>query len=386
MASKPKRAVRSGKHKVVGIDSVSVATAVSTNTALSFTSCAARCDSDGKVPPCNRGMAHGWNFQIYAVTTTPVPLELQHTLAAQLVHFTVSVPDFELKALFEFPCVEKNHQKLLQKLRGDQIGLTDCWMKLIHNRDQLNQLLVALIPPTVDDSPFATRRSNQGVTIQLQEQFSELALQLANECEAEHIWSSRLQVLQAMYSKLESVSNAYSTMASRLVGVARCMATMSSSFTIGTRKSPFYLQNFRYLENAALQQLAVQGDDNVELSNRGLTALTTRISSGFVSDSHRQIFFFLESIQEQVQMRRSSKEDETQLSARYEAVVWLVTNHIRQEKLIDALSLDCFDPSDERCHGLGIFPGRWNSQKWSGDPATSLVERLRRQVKVYYRK
>ncbi|OWZ22256.1 hypothetical protein PHMEG_0003076 [Phytophthora megakarya] len=385
LTSIPKRAVTAGKRKV-SIDPVSVAAAASTST----TSSSAPCDvtkahglrDTGSKP--HKSVGNDDNdrfFQIYAVATTPVPLEIQHALVGQFAHFTVSLPDSELETLFEVPYVGKTQPNLLKELRGDQIGLADCWKKLNQTREQLDQLLATLMPAIADDSPFAARRAKQGVTIQLQEHYNELTVQLAKEYQAELIWSSRLQNLQDMNSKLDDAATAFTGMASQLVGVARCMATMSSSLMIGARKSPFYLQSVRYLENTAAQQLSLQGDDNVELSNRGLAALIARISSGFVSDSHRLIFFFLVSIQQQLRTRRASVNDEVQLLPWCDAIIWLTTSRIRKARLKNSSSVDLFDPSNETRHELGIFP-RWSSQRWSGDLDISLVERLRRRVKL----
>ncbi|KAL3661052.1 hypothetical protein V7S43_014068 [Phytophthora oleae] len=346
------RRARAGRHKSVALDPVAVA-AVSN----AASDAAKPIDRRSKTPTASGSELH---FQIYAVTATPVPLETQHALTSQFAHFTVSVTDSDLETLFALPRVGKMQHSLLQELREEQIGVADCWVKRIQAQRQLEQLLETLKPATErDDSPFAVRRANQ-VTIQLQERYSELAQQLSREDHAKLLWSSREQSLQAKNGDLALASEGFASMASHLVGVARCMATMAS-LAIGTRASPFYLQNVRYLENATAQQLAAQGDDSAPLSAHGLAALLARISSGFVSRSHRQIFSFLETIQREIR--------EGEASHWNEALVWLVTSCIRRSRVRD---------SSFNLQRIG----RRNSLKWPGDSGASLVERLRRRVKL----
>ncbi|KAG3118018.1 hypothetical protein PI125_g3253 [Phytophthora idaei] len=374
-----RRAVRASKHRIAAIDPVSVAAAVSASTTSGdHAKTLDRRDARRKSQAVSGSTSNGGSFQIYAVSETPVPLEIQHSLAAQFAHFSVSLSDSELETLFELPRVGKAQPTLLQELRDDQIGLADCWMKKILSRNQLDQLLTTLKPAVDrDDSPFAARRANQGVTIQLQERYSELAVQLANDYQAELIWSSREQSLQAKYADLELATKVFAPVAFQLVHVGRCMATMSASFTIGTRTTPFYLQNVRYLDNAATQQLAVQGGDSTQLSANGLAAVLARVSSGFVSDSHRQIFYFLKSIQRQAQLPR----EDLQSSAWKEALIWLIASHVRRSRVKDSSSFDLLSTSGEKRQRLGIFPRR-NSLNSPGDSGASLVERLRRRVKL----
>ncbi|KAG7393025.1 hypothetical protein PHYPSEUDO_013513 [Phytophthora pseudosyringae] len=367
-----RRAVRAGKRKSVVLDPISVA-AVSVDVAKTPD----RRDTRAKSPANSASSGNGRNFQLYAITSTSVPPDVEHSLAAQLSYFALSVPDSTLETLFgEPPRAGKAQLSLLQELRVDQVELADCWMKMLETRGLLDQLLVRLQPPVVhDDSPFAARRSPQGVTIQRQEAYSELALQFAIEYQAEIIWSSRQRGLREKDAALAVAVKASAPTAVRLVGLARCMATMSSALNIGTRTFPFYLQSARYLESAAAQQLAVQGGNATELSAHGLAALVTRISSGFVSDSHRQLFCFLESIQQQIQATRSPKGGGQEWPAWNEALVWLVTSCVRRGRPHESSSLELLDVDAD-------MPGRRNSLTWPGDAGTSLVERLRRRVQL----
>ncbi|ETL97662.1 hypothetical protein L917_05104 [Phytophthora nicotianae] len=367
-----RRAVKASQHRLAS-DPAAVAAAVSALTPASGDNKTTdRRDARRKSQVLSGNTSSGRGFQLFTVTDTVVPLEVQHSLAAQFAHFSVSLSDSDLETLFELPRVGKTQPTLLQELRDEQVGLADCWMKKILSRGQLDQLLAALKPDADhDDSPFATRRRNQ-VTIQLQERYSELALHLANDYQAELVWRSREQNLQAKYAELEVATKVFAPMALQLVNVGRCMAAVSSSCTIGARMTPFYLQNFRYLENASTQQLAVQGDDSSQLESHGLAALLVRINSGLVSDSHRQIFYFLELIQRQMQALRSP--------AWSEALIWLITSNVRRSKLKDSASLNLLNTSGEKRLRLGIPRG--NSLKCSVDSGASLVERLRRRVKL----
>eukprot|EP00644_Phytophthora_capsici_P017900 jgi/Phyca11/44014/gw1.62.60.1 len=347
------RRARTGRQNSVVLDPVSVAALAN--------EAAKPVDRRSKTPASSGGEL---NFQIYAVSATSVPLETQHALASRFAHFIVPVADSDLKTMFALPRVAKTQPTLLQELRGEQIGVADCWMKRIQAQRQLEQLLKSLKPVTErDDSPFATRRANQ-VTIQLQERYSELALQLSSEHQAELIWRSREQSLQVKNGEFALAAEGFGLMASHLTGVAKCMATMAS-LMIGARLSPFYLQNVRYLENATAQQLVAQGDDSVKVSASGLPALLARISSGFVSHSHRQIFSFLELIQRQNR--------DTEASPWNEALVWLVTSSVRRSRL----GASSFNLLDVNVKWQGIKRG--NSLGQSG---ASLVERLRRRVKL----
>ncbi|KAK1931672.1 hypothetical protein P3T76_013001 [Phytophthora citrophthora] len=307
------------------------------------------------------------SFQIYAVTATPVPLETQHAVASRFAHFTVPMANSDLETLFTLPYVGITQQGLLQELRSEQIAVADCWMKRIQAQRHLEQLLETLKPVVErDDSPFATRRSDQ-VTIQLQERHSELALQFSSEHQADLIWSSREQNLRTKNDQSALAAEDFAPIASDLVGVFKCMVTMTS-LVIGMRASPFYLQNVRYLENATAQQLAAQGDDSVQLSADGMAALLARISSGFVSRSHRQIFSFLKSIQRQIR--------DGEASSWTDALVWLVASHVRRSRVKES-SHNPLNVNDKRQE-----LGRLNSLKWFGDQGVSLVERLRRRVKL----
>ncbi|EGZ20318.1 hypothetical protein PHYSODRAFT_494856, partial [Phytophthora sojae] len=371
-----RRAVRAGKHKAITIDPLAVAATVS-NTSTTTPVRDTRATSNGS-SICTRC------FQIYAVTATPVPLQIQHDLAAQFKHFAISLPDTELEDLLKLSRVSKTQPKLLQELRGDQIGVAECWVKVNQSRDQLMQLLETLKPVVEhDDSPFASRRGKTEVTVQLYERYSELALQFSNEYQAELMWSSREKDLQVKNNELAAVAKQFAFTAIELVGVARCMTTISS-LKFGVRSSPFYLQNFRYLENIATQQLAAQGDDALSLSAESFNAIVERISSGFISTSHRQLFTLLGVLCQQARGLGSTKADNPEFAVWNEAVVWLVTSSVRRAGLNVSDPLQHLDESEavEKDMGVEIIPRRRNSLKWPGDSGSSLVERLRRRVKL----
>ncbi|KAF4146511.1 hypothetical protein GN958_ATG04284 [Phytophthora infestans] len=376
-AKMARRVVRAtGSKPQMTIDPASITAAVAANTTPGdLAKTLDRRDARRKSQAISGSPSNGRNFQIYAVTDTPVPLEVRHSLAAHFAHFPVLLSDSDLETLFELPRVGKAQQNLLQELRDDQVGLADCSMKQIMSRAQLDQIFSTLKPAVYhNDSPFAARTANQ-VTIQLQERYSELAVQLAKDYQAELTWTSREQSLEAKVAELERATQVFAPMALQLVAVGRCMAAVSSSLTIGARTTPFYLQNVRYLENAATQQLAVQGDDSTQLSVHGRAALLARVSSGFVSDSHRQIFCFLELVQRQVQTRTLAPSKENQ---RKGALIWILTSHVRRSRFKHSASLDASDEDRQR---LGIFPRR-NSVNCPGDSGASVAERLRRRVKL----
>ncbi|KAE9136720.1 hypothetical protein PF010_g1575 [Phytophthora fragariae] len=376
-----RRAVRAGKLKSVAIDPLVVAAAVSSTSTTTPVQNDRR-DARGKNPTSTSSTTNARCFQIYAVTATPVPLQIQHDLVAQFAHFAIALPDSELESLLQVSRLAKTQPKLLQELRGDQIGVAECWVKVNQNRDQLMQLLETLKPViTEDKSPFASRRSGTEVPVQLQERYSELAMQLSNEYQAELMWRSREKDLQDKYDELAVVANSFTSTAIQLVGVARCMATMSS-LKLGIRSSPFYPQSFRYLESAATQQLAAQGDDVIQLSVDSLNAIVGRVSSGFVSTSHRQLLRFLEVLTHQARSFASSKAENIEFAVWKEAVVWLVTGNICKAILITSDSFQQLDESGKKDAGLEIIPRRRNSLKWPGDSGSSLVERLRRRVKL----
>ncbi|GMF10299.1 unnamed protein product [Phytophthora lilii] len=375
-----RRAVRAGKHKAMTIEPMSVAAAVSSNMMLGpvssdLTKMPDRRDVRGNIPATTSSTRC---FQIYAVTATPVQPATQHSLVGQLSHFSIALPNSELETLVQQSWIGKTQPRLLQELRGDQIGLADCWVKMIQNRVQLNQLLVNLTPSMVDreDSPFVTRKTNRAVTIQLQESYSELALQFANDYHAELIWCARKLRLKEKNAELACARAMFAPTSIPLVDVARCIRIMTS-LRLRPHPLPFYPQNFRYLE-AASQPLEYQGDETVQFS---VKAIMARISTGFVSDSHRYIFSLLQTLTQQQRIQESLPNDEVQSAAWKDAVVWLISNSVRKTNL-DKGSLEQIYTNAEKHQVLGIFPGCKISVRFTGGSGTSLVERLRRRVKL----
>ncbi|KAJ8578308.1 hypothetical protein ON010_g897 [Phytophthora cinnamomi] len=387
VAMMARRAVRAGKHKTVTIDPMAVAAVVSSTSTTTpaqneISRTPDRHDARGKSPINSGSTANACCFQIYAVTATPVPLHVQHDLVAQFAHFVISLPDPELEGLMQHSLLAKTQPKLLQELRGEQIGVAECWVKMRQSRDQLMQLLETLKPIVVEDeSPFAWRKGSTQVTVQLQERYSELALQFSKEYQAELVWSSRENGLQDKYDELAAASMSFTSTANEVVVVARCMSAMSS-LQLGMRSSAFYPQSFRYLESAVTQQLAAQGDSISGLSVDGLKAIVGRLGSGFVSSSHRQLLSLLLVLRQQARILESPKGDKPGVAVWKEAVVWLVTSRIRRTALNTFDSFQRLDDSVEQETGVGIISKRRSSLKSPGDSGSSLVERLRRRVKL----
>lgn len=324
-------------------------------------------------------------FQMYAVTSEHVPTHIQCALSAQFAIFSLSLGQENLENLLQLPRVEKSQHLFVQELRADQIGLADYSVKLAQQREQLEQLMMTLKPAVGDlhESPFASRmiHANSSVPIQEQERFIDLATQLAAEEQTELIWKSRKRDVHQKQGLLVSSMRQYLTTATRLAHIARAI-TASSSLTFGERTSPFYLHNYRYLESAVAQEFDEQDDDISQLSLERTAVIMKRILLGFVSESHQQIFRLFQALQGEIVSDEVPAEDEAALVLR-DVVTWIVCTRVhRSVSLHSAIMSTKGSSGAENIMGMAILSGRRNSLASAMGTSTSLVERLRRRVKL----
>ncbi|RLN80154.1 hypothetical protein BBJ28_00008756 [Nothophytophthora sp. Chile5] len=313
-------------------------------------------------------------FQVYAVTATPTSAHTQHALAAQFAFFSMTLPTPELEEFFQDSDVDWGHHSpsiLAQELLDEQVAVAGCSSKLRQSRIQLWHLVDTLRPVAIDPhaSPFAfeTKTLRSGTaTLQQQDSYSRLALQLAQEQQDELTWRSHDRRLQAKRKEMADAAKAFAPTARRLAGVARCMTAMAS-LTLGDGSASFYSPNYRWLASAVSQQLAAQDESKGQEQDGWTAAVLDRVLAGFASESQSLLFRLLAAIQQQAQAIK-----EPSPRAWGQAMTLLSSN-----SAANGLPPETSDAGDG-----AVLPAREHASKWRTIADTTFVERLRRRVRL----
>lgn len=243
-------------------------------------------------------------FQLFAVSSSPIPIRDQHAVAMHLAVFNVALEPPALELFFRDLWLRKTFVKLHHELRGVECAQ----LESAHRTEQLERKLSALLV-----SPVSSLRLKLGSAPWIHAFFQHLELVprgLENLNNDKHRHRSELFQLRERQEGIMRDANAYTRLANEFVSVASAMSAVS---TLAGASSQLYAHSLRWIECTIETQLKTLDSrygsarhleflvDSTELVQSIVTEAVQQLVAAYASASHRHIFLFLLAVEREAQ-------------------------------------------------------------------------------------